>query len=858
MKTSRQLLITLCMACGLSGPIFAYERATHAAITNSGFQQSQLNFPANGLLLEQLGLDVTTLLNSQQPFGKQYVSIQGDPTTPIFLPETDFEYGTIQDGIQRKHIPIDIPFWLMCGVVREDDVPGEPPALFANIDGTIKRPFNHFYDPIHNIPLTIGIAVLGDKAPDWATGATDSFKAPNVLDTSTANHYTVFDAHEAMFRALTQQTQNAGIIQDLVNENNAQGYDAGFLTSLQSTRNAYWATTFRALGDVLHLNQDMAQPQHTRNEAHNGLGGPLGVFRLVTGHESVYELYMDARAKGKSTFAFKYEPNLPVTISPDQFVPPPLVYSNGFPIPAGPTFTQYSNFWSTGSHTPAGSGLADYSNGGFYTAANNVSENNYFFPNQGDLSDPVSLPPTNWANQPLTGPPIVILPGIVSEQTWDGAPDATGIALTTHSLWDQFMLKQGTSPTYTLNRINYDAMGGLLIPRATAYSAGLINFFFRGQMAISLPHEGVYGILDHSSQYNNNRNTAPLSRTQGFSIIKLQLANTTSTGEAMTGGTLTAVLKFHRNLNFMDDLSQEPGTPSGTGFIGLSAVRGPVEEVVVSTATRDVNGALLSQVAVPKTPMELEFDFAEVLPLNATDVALQVVYRGALGTENDAVVVATSYISSPTYFSYINAFDYIRLGTHVYTRAQINANPTTLLPLVRPTTCVDNSVSPPVLSAGCFPANQTLTVTLDHKDTTLPTPLVLARNIPTQNYLRIAVLTDGGQSGQAVLQQSAVGSDGLPCLPTDAFTIPALNNGFLSFVDSTQSPATAQLFAFTDPLSAQRGILGWFTTSCVYNGDGTVTTPTTPPDDRATVMATLTGTAIFPVQTTVKFPQPPQ
>ena len=31
-------------------------------------------------------------------------------------------------------------------------------------------------------------------------------------------------------------------------------------------RNKYWATTFRALGDAVHLIEDMAQPQHTRNE----------------------------------------------------------------------------------------------------------------------------------------------------------------------------------------------------------------------------------------------------------------------------------------------------------------------------------------------------------------------------------------------------------------------------------------------------------------------------------------------------------------------------------------------------------------------------------------------------------------
>ncbi|BCO30781.1 hypothetical protein TspCOW1_08840 [Thiohalobacter sp. COW1] len=51
-------------------------------------------------------------------------------------------------------------------------------------------------------------------------------------------------------------------------------------------RKAYWATTFRALGDVLHLIQDMAQPQHTRNDLHN----------TDYGHgERVYEKYTNAR-----------------------------------------------------------------------------------------------------------------------------------------------------------------------------------------------------------------------------------------------------------------------------------------------------------------------------------------------------------------------------------------------------------------------------------------------------------------------------------------------------------------------------------------------------------------------------------
>jgi hypothetical protein len=460
-----------------------------------------------------------------------------------------------------------------------------------------------------------------------------------------------------------------------------------------------------------------------------------------------------------------------------------------------------------------------------------------------------------------------VFSGTVPESPWDQLPNATGVALTTYSLWDQYMQSQSFFPTYTLNRVNYDAMAGLLVPRAAAYSAGLINFFFRGQMAISLPHEGVYSILDQSKYYGPNSSSNPNDRTQGFNTIKLRLSNTTVTQEAMSGGTLTAVLKFRRNLSYVDTLAQDPGAPnsSGSGDLGLTAVEGPVEEVIVSTTTKDINGNVLGTVAVPiadpttgTTPMELEFDFNRALPLGSTDVSLQVVYRGALGNEPDAVVVATSYISEPTYFTYINAFDYIRLGTQVYTRDQINGN-AGLLALVRPTSCVDTTTNQ--LVASCFPANTTLSVTLDANSTSLPSPLVVANNIPVQNYMRLAILTDGFlNSGQSVLQQYAISNDAGQCLPTTAFTIGALNNGFFTKIApaTSTSPASASLDANVGDLTTQRGLLGWFITSCVYNGDGTVPTPNSPPDNRAAVMAPLTGSAIYPYQTAVTFPQAPQ
>src|SRR6185312_3371323 len=96
---------------------------------------------------------------------------------------------------------------------------------------------------------------------------------------------------------------------------------------------------------------------------------------------------------------------------------------------------------------------------------------------------------------------------------FDGQSTVTA-PLTTLSVWDDFLKKKSLAPKFSLNRLNYDAMADLLLPRAVAYSAGLINFFFRGQILVSLPKEGVYAISDHGSP-------------DGFKILRVKVKNTT-------------------------------------------------------------------------------------------------------------------------------------------------------------------------------------------------------------------------------------------------------------------------------------------------------------------------------------------
>jgi len=64
------------------------------------------------------------------------------------------------------------------------------------------------------------------------------------------------------------------------------------INSLTADANS-WTTFFRALSNIVHLVQDIGQPQHTRNDQY------AGKFpEFLTGPKSVYEAYLDCRATG--------------------------------------------------------------------------------------------------------------------------------------------------------------------------------------------------------------------------------------------------------------------------------------------------------------------------------------------------------------------------------------------------------------------------------------------------------------------------------------------------------------------------------------------------------------------------------
>jgi len=784
----------------------SYELATHARLTIEAFNQSLLQTDPE--LLRRLGLPSLkyTLL------GDTYFDVKGAVSRPRKTKVFDFDLKKmpgVEGPAGDKRIPPRVSGWLMRGAIREDDSGRTVGTYFAvdenepqdDPDLDFNRWCNHFFDPLTYDKLTdpnskpLCLLETFASAPVWASGAINPFQSPRQEQSTRVNHFTIYDAREAMWRAITGYDRNQQLVA-------TTGLD----------RKAYWATTFRSLGDVLHLNQDMAQPQHTRNESHGSR------------HAGVYEKYIDARAKGDTAFKIDGHVVSPATM-------PPLVYT-GY---ATPRFNHYSKYWSTGQGTASsnlGKGLADYSNRGFFTPAANIDDSAYPLPSH-DFAKYVSsaiITSGGLKEAYLTAPvPDMYL----------GQPSAP-IRMTRSSVWDDGLVALDGAPagaTYSLDQSTYDDRAALLLPRAVSYSAGLLDYFFNGRLTIGLPDAGAYAVADHSTG-------------EGFTKIRLKLTNSTPAlleggtqfPQNMINGTIVAVVKFHYNKCYKSDLSGEYGAPDvayGTcrdraaSQADLLDFDDSAESIVVS-ATKPLS--LGAGATVP-----LDFDFSRSpIPLNATDVYLQVAYRGPLGpdaqsAEQDVVVVGTKDISEPTYFSYFNASDYIHIGSNVFTRQDVAASQA-LLGQVRPAACVTGAPPNRHLREDCLLPFD-LTMKFSFADLNNPTAAVV--NLPTRRYLRFAILTDVASSSTSAAKaaveisprmkinataasENNVESDEMGkallrqqgnCLPLDPIDIVPIRN-------QLQFDSDPPAFVYSSgSLWKLRGIYGDTQLACVVNGD---------------------------------------
>jgi hypothetical protein len=120
----------------------------------------------------------------------------------------------------------------------------------------------------------------------------------------------------------------------------------------------------------------------------------------------------------------------------------------------------------------------------------------------------------------------------------------------------------------------------------------------------------------------------------------------------MGAGVLRAVVKYHSNNCYRPDLAGEYGGDP-TVFTG-NGCRSTDENVAVSQPV-SVSGVRSDQ----PQPVTFYFDAANTIPMRAADAYLQVVFRGKLGQEDDAVAVTTKDIAEPNYLAIANITDFV-------------------------------------------------------------------------------------------------------------------------------------------------------------------------------------------------------
>jgi len=254
------------------------------------------------------------------------------------------------------------------------------------------------------------------------------------------------------------------------------------------------------------------------------------------------------------------------------------------------------------------------------------------------------------------------------------------IRLQSYSLFARSYGRMNLPAIFTTDSCVYDDYADVLLPRATAYSAGIFDYFFRGKLKVELPPEQVYAVEDFSTYTDQNA---------GFKTLKLMLKNVTpdigpdqqTTNEQ---GKLVAVLRFRRNVCLeypalsgapYQDYDDGQYVWDNAGCRAPSVSGQPFPEIITSNMV-DAPAGLDTDFR------EVRFTFPKPLPFNATDVDLQVIYRGKLGTEGDGIALGFEHISEPNFYNIDNNYDCLTPTTCTYgsTATQCVFNPEIKLP----------------------------------------------------------------------------------------------------------------------------------------------------------------------------------
>jgi hypothetical protein len=407
-----------------------------------------------------------------------------------------------------------------------------------------------------------------------------------------------------------------------------------------TTRQEYFARTFRGVGHHMHLIQDTSVPAHVRNDSH--AQDAIGLRQAGN-----LNLRLETWAKGNTSDVLRFANKF--AASPGSYYP---TVSLNVPISGKTPITQLVDadvYSGTNPTDSLAQGLSEYTNANFaseYTvfAENKPTSDKQYFPYPRTTS--TDLP--GYIAQTKLTETVLASDNIPDTSFWI---KKTGDGETIDHFVRPGYFTDNLSPTdnsdlykrtFYLDETCHSDYTDKLIPRAVGYSAALLDYFFRGSLEISPPDQQVYAVIDGSKP------------DQQFTTIKAKIKNTTS-NETISSGTLVAVARYKVDANYSSDLSSQPTDNTAAAF--TYSVSTPVP------FSADINSA----------PVEFTFDFSNSkIPAGITDLTLQVVFQGTLGNEkNIAVAVGMKDVSEPTHHVIWNLTDMFSLDYQLHTALQI-------------------------------------------------------------------------------------------------------------------------------------------------------------------------------------------
>jgi hypothetical protein len=397
-------------------------------------------------------------------------------------------------------------------------------------------------------------------------------------------------------------------------------------------RNTYFAELFKTLGNQVHLIQDLAVPDHVRNDSHVLNSFPFDFdknhfnsFRCIEGWAD-YNVYKGGKIEGIALGAAQ-TPLISFSTPADPECPVPIAWLSDT--------KQYKI-----NQTPSAGldqGLAEYTNANFF------SEDTIF-------TEEYEHDHKHWFPHPAKSETNVMSLGMPSEVTaedgrkdWikpvnkkNGGENLNNLVFAGYYEHHVDEEKPEYKFTFFLSDLCHEEYASKLIPRAVGYSAALIDYFFRGEIEISLPvsnpgidppqKEGIYSLC-----------TDPVV---GFDKLSLMVRNITANNEEMKNGKITLVISYR--------------TCNGNPFVPNPPL--PSEE------RKFIEVDYQGEVTIPRdNPLRINFDLSEhPLPFDAVDVTLTVVFKGDLGAElTNAVAIGFKDISEPTPVDLYNNTDWV-------------------------------------------------------------------------------------------------------------------------------------------------------------------------------------------------------